>query len=58
VIRDCDQVKEAWNWEENQERISVESVYRKKCCEIEENMVINFEETEKGKYFLENIHHG
>jgi len=62
VIRDCDQVREAWNWEKNQERISVESVYRRKCCEVEENMVMNFEETtniwnEKEKYFLENIRH-
>jgi len=47
VIRDYDQVREAWNWEKNQDRISVESMYQRKCYEVEENMVMNFEETEK-----------
>jgi len=57
VIEDCDEVREAWNWKKNQERISVGLVYGRKCCKVEENMVMNFEETgkiwnEKGKYFL------
>jgi len=45
VIWDCDEVREAWNWDKNQKRISVESVHERKYCEVEENMVMNFEET-------------